>query len=106
MTKAAARLDFEYATVLRDRAARLAELSERLAAWRGEVDGLTFLYRVLGFRGADRLYLIRRGLVRTELEYPTGARAAGRVEEVFNSCEPAPRVLEGDDAAEILFVAG
>ena len=110
MTKAAARLDFEYAAVLRDRAARLAELSERLAAWRGEVDGLTFLYRVPGFRGVDRLYLIRRGCVRTELEYPKGARAraraAGRVEEVFNSREPAPRVLEGDDAAEILFVAG
>ncbi len=76
MTKAAARLDFEYAAVLRDRAAHLAELSERLAAGRGEVDGLTFLYRVPGFRGADRLYLIRRGRVRTELEYPKGARAS------------------------------
>ena len=73
------------------------------------MDGLTFLYRVPGFRGADRLYLIRRGRVREELEYPKGARAraavAERVEEVFQSREVVPRLLEGNDAAEMLFVA-
>jgi excinuclease ABC subunit C len=106
---ASERLDFEYAAVLRDRADRIAEFRDRLAAWRGEVDGLTFLYRVPGFRGADRLYLIRRGRVREELDYPKGARAraavADRVEEIFHSREPAARVLEGHDAAEMLFVA-
>jgi hypothetical protein len=74
------------------------------------VDGLTFLYRVPGYRGADRLYLIRRGKVREEMDYPKGARARAaareRVEDVFQSKETAPRTLEGDDAAEILFVAG
>jgi excinuclease ABC subunit C len=106
---AAAKLDFEYAAALRDRAERLGEFRDRLAAWRGEVDGLTFLYRVPGFHGADRLYLIRRGRVREELEYPKGARARAaateRVEDVFQSRDPAPRMMEGHDAAEILFVA-
>jgi excinuclease ABC subunit C len=109
MADAVGRLDFEYAALLRDRSEQLSEFRDRLAAWRGEVDGLTFLYRVPGFRGADRLYLIRRGRVREELDYPKGARAraavAERLEEVFQSREPAPRLLEGDDAAEILFVA-
>jgi excinuclease ABC subunit C len=106
---AAARLDFEYAAVLRDRAERIGEFRDRLAAWRGEVDGLTFLYRVPGFRGDDRLYLIRRGRVREELPYPKGARARAvvdeRVEDVFQTREPAPRMLESNDAAEMLFVA-
>ena len=109
MTEAVARLDFEYAAVLRDRVERLTEFRDRLSAWRGEVDGLTFLYRVPGFGGADRLYLVRRGRVREEIEYPKGARARAaaseRVEDVFQSREPAPRMLEGDDAAEMLFVA-
>jgi excinuclease ABC subunit C len=109
IAEAAARLDFEYAAVLRDRAERLGEFRDQLAAWRGEVDGLTFLYRVPGFHGADRLYLIRRGRVRAELDYPKGARAraavAERVEETLYSREPVARVLEGHDAAEMLFVA-
>jgi excinuclease ABC subunit C len=109
MADAAARLDFEYAARLRDRMEILTDFRKRLAAWRGEVDGLTFLYRVPGFRGADRLYLVRRGRVREELAYPKGsrtrARAAEHVREVFEGREPAPRGLDGNDAAEILFVA-
>lgn len=109
MAGAVARLDFEYAAMLRDRALELTGFRDRLAAWRGEVEGLTFLYRVPGFHGADRLYLIRRGRVRRELDYPKGARARSlaveRIGDVFDTREAAPRTLEADEAAEILFVA-
>ena len=110
MTEAALRHDFEYAALLRDRAERLREFQGQLAAWRGEIDGLDFLYRVPGFRGEDRLYLIRKGRVSAELDYPkTSAARAGAnelVEDVFRRREATPRALERDEAAEILFVAG
>ena len=104
-----ARLEFEYAATLRDRALELTGFRDRLVAWRGEVEGLTFLYRVPGFHGADRLYLIRRGRVRWELDYPKGTRARSlaleHIEDVFGTQEALPRTLEADEAAEILFVA-
>jgi len=109
MAEAVARLDFEYAARLRDRVRLLDDFKTRLAAWRGEVETLTFLYRVPGFRGADRLYLIRRGRVRAALAYPKGTRAraaAGeRVRKIFERREPTPHRLDGRDASEILFVA-
>ena len=110
MTEAVTRHDFEYAALLRDRAERLREFQSQLTAWRGEIDGLDFLYRVPGFRGEDRLYLVRKGRVSAELDYPKGAAArAGAnelIEDVFRRHETSPLGLERDEAAEILFVAG
>ena len=110
MAEAAAKRDFEYATVLRDRAARMEEFRDQLGAWRGELDSLSFLYRVPGFGGDDRLYLVRRGRVREGVPYPKSAAAragvAPLIEDVFARREPTPRALERDEAAEILFVAG
>lgn len=106
VAQAAERRDFEYAALLRDRAERLEEFRGRLIAWMGKLDGLTFLYRVPGFRGEDRLYLVRRGRVREEVEYPKSARTrvgvADLVEEIFQRRGPTPRALDGDEAAEIL----
>ena len=110
IAQAVSRRDFEYAALLRDRAEQLGEFRDRIAAWRGEVEDLTFLYRVPGFHGEDRLYMVRRGRVSEELDYPKTARARARAvklaEEVFHRPEPTPHALERDEAAEILFVAG
>ena len=110
MAEATGRCDFEYAGVLRDRVAQLEDFRERLGAGRGAMDGLTFLYRVPGFRGDDRLYLVRRGRVLEELPYPKSAPArtavAAVVEDVYQRREATPGALERDEAAEILFVAG
>lgn len=110
MGEAVGRHDFEYAALLRDRAERLREFQSQLAAWRGEIEGLDLLYRVPGFRGEDRLYVIRKGRVSAELDYPksAAARSGARdlVEDVFRRHEATPRGLERDEAAEILFVAG
>lgn len=109
MAEAVTRHDFEYAAVLRDRAARLREFRGQLSAWRGELDGLDLLYRVPGWKGEDRLYLIRKGRVCAELDYPKSAAsratAEAAIESVFGCKEPDPHALERDEAAEILFVA-
>ena len=109
MGEAAARMDFEYAALLRDRLERLRHFRDELVAFRGRVQDLTFVYRVPGYRGDDRLYLIRRGRIRRELPYPKGKRAraavARIVEEVYGETDRGPSGLEPQDAAEILLVA-
>jgi len=105
MAEAVSRLDFEYAGILRDRVLLLQDFRDRM----GELEGLTFLYRVPGFRGEDRLYLIRRGRVREEFECPRGTQArtwaTECVAEIVGRPEPLRRRLDSAEAAEILFVA-
>lgn len=109
MTEASGRMDFEYAGILRDRLERLTRFRDELVAFRGAVEGLTFLYRVPGFGGDDRLYLIRRGRIRKEMLHPKSRRARERVaraiDRVYGETEPGPSALSPQDAAEILLVA-
>jgi excinuclease ABC subunit C len=109
MTAAARRTDFEYAAVLRDRLDRLHEFRDQLVAFRGAVEDLTFVYRVPGHRGDDRVYLVRRGRIRKELPHPKSRRARERVaraiDEVYGETDPGPAGLSPQDAAEILLVA-
>jgi len=109
MNDAAARLDFEYAGLLRDRLERLRDFRDQLVAFRGKVEDLTFVYRVPGFEGDDRISLIRRGRMRAELPLPKARRAwrdaARAVEAVFGEADLGPGGLRPQDAAEILLVA-
>jgi excinuclease ABC subunit C len=109
MAEAAARMDFEYAALLRDRIDRLRRFRDELVAFRGRVEDLTFVYRVPGFHGDDRLYLLRRGRIRGEIANPRGSdarrRTAREVEAVYGEPEPGPVGLEPEEAAEILLVA-
>lgn len=108
MRDAARRTDFEYAALLRDRLERLRGFRDQLAAFKGTVEDLTFVYRVPGFRGDDRLYLIRKGRIRKEMAHPKGAKARARVadaiETVFDERD-LPNELSPEEAAEILLVA-
>lgn len=109
MNQAAAEMNFEYAARLRDRLERLRSFRDELVAFRGAVEDLSFVYRVPGFGGDDRVYLIRRGRIRKELSHPKGrqarARVARAIEEVYGDTERGPEGLEPQDAAEILLVA-
>jgi len=109
MSAAAAREDFEYAALLRDRLERLRHFRDDLVAFRGRVEDLSFTYRVPGFRGDDRIYLIRHGRIRRDLPDPRGARARERVarqiEEVYGEPDRGPSALKPEEAAEILLVA-
>jgi excinuclease ABC subunit C len=109
MAAASARLDFEYAALLRDRLERLRAFRDELVAFRGRVEDLTFLYKVPGFEGDDRVYLVRRGRIRKEMPLPKGRRArtavTRAVEEVYGEADPGPGALDAQQAAEILLVA-
>jgi excinuclease ABC subunit C len=70
MRQAAERLHFEYAAQLRDRAYRLEEARYELNAARSTIEALTFMYRVPGWNGDDRIYVIRRGSIKAEYPAP------------------------------------
>ena len=107
--QAAARLEFEYAATLRDRLERLRAFREELTGWRGAVESLTFVYRVPGFRGADRVYLLRRGRIAAALEHPktreARARVAEAVDAVYGRRDAGPGGLTAEEAAEIILVS-
>jgi excinuclease ABC subunit C len=90
MKEAAARLDFEYAARLRDRRDRMAFLHSEMAAFRGEIDALSFVYRTQGFEGAERVYVIRGGLVRDEIDLGEAPGNAPRHELDPGRAEAAP----------------
>ena len=70
MNDASERLEFERAGALRDKRQRLEDLRDRFDRMRFAAEGLTFAYHVEGLDGDDRVYLIRRGVVRAELPAP------------------------------------
>jgi len=109
MSEASARMEFEYAALLRDRLERLREFRDELVAFRGRVENLTFVYRVPGFEGDDRIYLIRHGRIRREMQLPKGKKAraevATAVEAVYDETDNGLLGFEPQDAAEILLVA-
>jgi len=109
MEKASGALEFEYAALVRDRLERLEALQRELVGFRGRVEGLSFVYRVPGFKGNDRLYLIRKGLVEADIPIPKGRagrqRAARKVEGVFQASQNEEGPLTQEAAAEILLVA-
>jgi excinuclease ABC subunit C len=70
MKQAAERLHFEYAAQLRDRAWRLEEARYELIAARSSIEALTFLYRVTGWQGQDRIYVIKRGSIKADVPAP------------------------------------
>jgi excinuclease ABC subunit C len=109
MRGAAARMDFEYAAILRDRLDRLHRFQEDLVAFRGRVEDLTFVYRVPGFGGDDRVYLLRNGRILRDVSYPKGRRERARlvdaIETAYAEPDGGPLELSPEDAAEILLVA-
>lgn len=109
MVAAARRMDYEFAAVQRDRLERMRRFQEDLAAYRGEIEGLRFVYPVEGYNGARRLYFIRAGRVADVVSTPRTARTRQRVKErvreVFNAPRPGPVALGAHEAAEILLVS-
>ena len=94
MSRAASDRNYEYAALLRDRIERLRGFRDELVGFRGTMEGLSFVYRVPGFAGDDRIYLIRRGRIRKELQYPKGkagrARVAEAIDEVYGELDLGP----------------
>src|SRR5205814_1469497 len=63
-------MEFERAAIYRDKLQRLEDLRAQFGRLRFAVENLSFVYTVPGHEGEDRVYLIRRGVVRAELGKP------------------------------------
>jgi excinuclease ABC subunit C len=70
MAASSERLAFERAAAYRDKLHRLEALRERFGRLRFAVESLSFVYTVAGNDGKDRVYVIRRGRVRGEMDTP------------------------------------
>jgi excinuclease ABC subunit C len=88
MTVSSERLEYERAASYRDKLHRLEALRHQFGRLRFAVESLSFLYTVPGVDGRDRVYAIRRGRVRAEMDAPASAAERGAmsamIEEVFS----------------------
>jgi len=67
-------LQFERAAIYRDKLERLEALRAQFGRLRFAVENLSFVYTVPGHDGEDKVYLIRRGVVRAELSKPRSSK--------------------------------
>jgi excinuclease ABC subunit C len=72
MLASKAALAYERAALFRDRILKLERLQDQLAKVRFGLESLSLVYPVPGTGGDDRVYLIRRGVVRAEVPAPRG----------------------------------
>ena len=70
MEFASNRMEYERAASYRDKLKRLEALRKEFGRLRFAVESLSFAYTVTGFDGSDRVYMIRRGRVRGEVDAP------------------------------------
>jgi excinuclease ABC subunit C len=85
MDAASEALEFERAAYWRDKLARLEQLRASFDRLRFAVEQLSFAYRVPGHDGTQRVYLIRRGRVRDELDGPIDEALHDAAHRVFAS---------------------
>ena len=109
MEASAERLEFERAASLRDKLARLEALREQFDRLRFAIESLSFVYRVAGMDGDDRVYLIRRGRVRGESPTPR-TRAERRAfasltDHVFGAGEPSGARVPTHEIDELMLLS-
>jgi excinuclease ABC subunit C len=109
MESASDRLEFERAASLRDKLHRLEALKAQFFRLKFAVETLSFVYPVPGHEGADRLYLIRRGHVRAEMDLPRSAddqaRLTSLVDEVFATVERERSQIPTHEIDELLLLS-
>jgi len=109
METSAERLEFERAASFRDKLGRLETLRQQFDRLRFAVESLSFVYRVAGVDGDDRVYLIRRGRVRGELagpRTPAERRALAALKaQVFASTEPAGARVPTHEIDELMLMS-
>lgn len=110
MREASDRLEFERAGALRDKRERLEGLRDTFERMRFAAETLTFAYPVDGVEGDDRVYLIRRGVVRAEAAAPRSPdderallEAARRV--ATDTPLTGPRSIPQHEVDELLVIA-
>lgn len=74
MERSSVEMQYERAAAYRDKLERLEALRAQFGRLRFAVENLSFVYTVPGHEGEDRVYLIRRGVVRAEIGKPRSPR--------------------------------
>lgn len=107
MKEASGRLEFERASVYRDRLVELEALSRALSSLRESLERLTFVYAVPGRGGRDSLYFVHGGRVIGSTPRCRGHRqveqAVALAEKIMAPVNPPG---SGDEMDEIRVVAG
>lgn len=109
MQAASDSMEFERAAALRDKLSRLESLRQQFDRLRFAVEKLSFVYTVAGCDGRDRTYVIRRGVVRAELESPTTRRARTEmqklVDDIFGEKPPSGAAIPTHEIDELLLLS-
>lgn len=106
MEASKADLAYERAALFRDRIRALEKLRSQLAKIRFGLERLTLVYPVAGFGGDDRVYLLRRGVVRAEIPAPrsTADRLAlqSLIDRIFSPRDPHEGDVRTHEIEELL----
>ncbi len=109
MEQASESLEFERAASYRDKLGRLEALREQFGRLRFAVEKLSFMYTVKGYEGEDRVYLVKRGVVRAELNKPRTSWQREKLkklaEEMFSVREPSSTTVPTHEIDELLLLS-
>jgi len=109
MDEASERLEFERAASYRDKLARLDLLREQFGRLRFAVENLSFVYTVKGYEGEDRVYLVKRGVVRAELDKPRSSwqrqKLKRLVGDIFSGQEKPGTSIPTHEIDELLLLS-
>ena len=102
-------LEFERAAVYRDKLERLENLRAQFGRLRFAVENLSFVYTVPGHEGEDKVYLIRRGVVRAELSKPKSSKDRRTmkqlVDDIFSQPQSASSQVPTHEIDELLLLS-
>jgi len=109
MDEASENLQFERAASFRDKLNRLDVLREQFSRLRFAVEKLSFVYTVKGYEGEDRVYVVKRGVVRAELDKPRTSWQREKLkrltEEMFSTREPSSMTVPTHEIDELLLLS-
>jgi excinuclease ABC subunit C len=109
MEIASERLEFERAASFRDKLNRLEVLREQFGRLRFAVENLSFVYTVKGQEGPDKVYLVKRGVVRAELEKPKSTwqrqKMKQLVDDIFGVKEKPSTSVPTHEIDELLLLS-
>ena len=109
MKQSSEALEFERAASYRDKLGRLDALREQFGRLRFAVEKLSFVYTVKGHEGEDRVYLVKRGVVRAEIDKPRSswqrAKLKRLAEDMFSGHEQPTTSVPTHEIEELLLLS-
>ncbi|MDQ6689754.1 MAG: GIY-YIG nuclease family protein [Gemmatimonadota bacterium] len=109
MERLSAEMEYERAGVYRDKLERLEALRAQFGRLRFAVENLSFVYFVPGHEGEDRVYLIRRGVVRAEVGKPKSSKDRRSmkqlVEDIFSQTDKPASQVPTHEIDELLLLS-